>query len=429
VRRLSVPPLLPAVLSLALVVGAGGCSTGEPLVRPDFGTPRAEAADPVDDQYADFDAIQDLLDVRARALLRGDRRAFMATVDRGTTVRRRQSALFDNLQVLPVEKLYYGVERNAMVPDEVRGGGKTLRPPVVEHVQITGVNKRPVSNDVSMTFVQRGDRWLLGSEREDESFQSQSRPWYGARIETAGDSKLLVVTDRGAKVDADELLGQTRSALAAVTGVLDRQPTEPLLVDATTNGAATELSNSSGEDAAAVSYTTFASDRLGADYIGDAGQVVKANPDYVTQLVENDETLRHELTHYVLSGYGRSNPQWVTEGIAEYVGYQPGTLAQSYITDERLERLIDEREVRLTPPGRWGDEPELDYLSAEAFTEFLVARNGLEQYLEMMDLFERLARSRSVIYGEGIVDEVLKRIYGFEPGEVARGGFDLLQGL
>jgi hypothetical protein len=420
VRRLSVPRLLPALLALALVAG---CSSGEPLVKPDFSKARVKV-DRGDDQYADFDAVQDLLDVRARALLRGDRRRFMATVDRGTTLRRRQSALFDNLQVLPVENLYYGVERNAMVPD-----GKTLRPPVVEHVQLKGVNKRPVSNDVSMTFVQRGGRWLLGSEREDESFEAQSRPWYGARIETAGDSKLLVVTDRGAKVDADELLGETRSALAAVTGVLDRQPSEPLLVDATTNGAATELSNSSGEDAAAVSFTTYASDRLGEDFTGDAGEVVKANPEYVNQLVENDETLRHELTHYVLSGYGRSNPQWVTEGIAEYVGYQPGTLAQSYINDDRLERLIDKRAVELTSPGRWGDEPQLDYLSAEAFAEFLVTRNGLDQYVEMMDLFKKLARSRSAIYGEGILDEVLKRVYGLKAREVARGGFALLQGL
>lgn len=426
VHRVSGLRLLSALLGLTLVVG--GCSSPEPFVKPDFSKARVKMKGSGED--ADFKAISRLLDSRADAILRGDRKRFLATVDRSNSkLRRRQAALFDNLQVLPVTKIYYGVDRNALVADKIRGGGRTLRPPVIEHVQLKGVTKRPVANDVTMTFVYRKGTWVLGNEREDKLFEAQFRPWYGTRIETAGDSKLLVMTDEDADVDADELLGETRSALGAVTDVLDQPADEPLLVDATTNGTATELSNSSGEDAAAVSFTTYASDRLGEDYTGEAGAVVKANPDYVEQLVEDDATLRHELTHYVLDGYGRSNPQWVTEGIAEYVGYQPGTLADSYIDNTELERSIDDREVRLTPPGRWGDDPDLDYLSAEAFAEYLISGYGLDKYLEMMGLFKKIGRSRSIVYGEGIVDEVLKKVYGIGSAKVADGGFDLLQGL
>ena len=67
--------------------------------------------------------------------------------------------------------------------------------------------------------------------------------------------------------------------------------------------------------------------------------MVKANPGRVEQLVgDGGTTLRHELTHFVLDGYGDTNPQWVTEGIAEYVGYYPGLLADSVATDDRLLR-------------------------------------------------------------------------------------------
>ncbi|MFC5010288.1 hypothetical protein [Nocardioides plantarum] len=424
--------MLALLLPLTLVVGTAGCTVGDPLAKPDLGKAEVTttAAPGEKDPYAEFGAVQRVLDERARALLGGDRKRFLATVDRDNSkLRRRQAAMFDNLQVLPLTNVYYGVERTALLADPVRGGGHALRPVVVEHVQLRGVHQRPVSNDVTMTFVQRRGGWVLGNEREDPLFAAQFRPWYGTRIETAGDAALLVMTDEDAEVGADELLGQTRSALASVTGVLDQEPAAPLLVDATSNGAATEVSNASGEDAAAVSFTTFGSSRLGGDYTGVAGAVVKANPDYVSQLVEDDETLRHELTHYVLSGYGNSNPQWVTEGIAEYVGYRPGTLADSYIEDAGLERRIDEREVRLIPPGRWGDDPELDYLSAEAFAEFLISGYGLDDYLEMMDLFRRMGRSRSVVYGEGIVDDVLRRVYDLEADQVARGGFELLRGL
>lgn len=418
-----------ALVALTLLgTGLVGCSSGEPLVKPDFSKARVKVDRGVTD--ADFDAVQRVLDRRAKALLRGDKRAFLATVDpTDARLRRRQSAVFDNLQELPVSKVYYGVGRSGLVPDKVRGRALTLRPEIVEHVQLTGVNSRPVSNEVTMTFVRRGGRWLLGKEREDPSFEAQARPWYGGRIESAGDRRLLVLTDADAEVGADELLGTVRAALAAVTDVLDQEPRLPLLLDATTNGRAYELSNASGEDAGAVFFSTFASDRLGEDYTARAGAIVKANPDAVAQLVEDARTLRHELTHYVLDHSDDSAPQWATEGIAEWVGYQPGLLADSYITDKSLERKIDRRRVELTPPGRWGDDPEMDYLTAEAFTEFLITREGLSRYLDMMAEFRREERQRGNVYGEGTLDDVLKKVYDLTPREVAKGGFALLQGL
>lgn len=423
----------------ALVVS--GCSGGSGVRPgvPDGGGARGEAsatgsstraADPDEITSDDFAAVQDLLDVRAQALRRGNRKAFLATLDPGNArLRRSQEVFFDNLQDLPVDKLYYGLTESGLRPGEVRGDDPVLRPEVFEHVELSGVDELPVSNQVSITFVERGGRWLVGAENLDETFEAQSRPWYGARIEVAGDPDLLVLTDRDAAVGADALLDSTRSALADAADVLDEPDDRPLLVDATTNGLATQLSNSSGEDAGAVSFSVFATDPTGQEVTGLAGAVIKANPDFVQQLVEDSRTLRHELTHFLLDGYGGTNPQWVTEGIAEYVGYYPGLLSSSTLTDDRLLRQIRQREVELTPAGLWGNDPSLDYLTAEAFAEHLIQTYGLDKYREMMDVFKRRGRTSAIRYGEGIVEKVLRQVYGVSSDSVARGGFGLLEGL
>lgn len=424
----------PALVCAALLVS--GCSgiPGGPD-EPSTSSPATGSAStpPVDDDEiteSDFEAVAALLEKRAKALLRGDRRAFLTTLDPGNRrLRRTQERLFDNVQALPVDKLYYGFTNTGLVPAEVRGDDPTMRPPVHEHLELSGVFAAPVANQVSMTFVERGDRWLLGHEDVDETFEAQVRPWFGVPIEAAGDADLLVLTDRGADVGAEELLGSTREALAEAADVLDEDADRPLLVDATSNGLTFELSNASGEEAAAVSYTVGAKDRAGEEFRALAGSVVKANPTDVDALVDNDTTLRHELTHFLLDGYGDSNPQWVTEGIAEYVGYAPGLLRDSVARDDRLPRLIARRDVELTPSGLWGNDPRLDYLTAHAFAEHLITTYGLDRYREMMDVFKRRARTTPIVFGEGIVDEVLRQVYGVGSREVARAGFALLEGL
>lgn len=436
VRR-RVPAL--ALPLLCLLLAATGCSddaTGDPS-SPRSSTSRpGAAADPDAITSADFAAIGRLLDRRAEALVDGDRRRFLATLDPANArLERRQLVVFDNLQGLPIDKLFYGVGSSGLPPGEVadrRNGDDSdpvLRPQVYEHVELSLVMDRPVSNEVSMTFVERDGRWLLGSDLDGTDVQAfQSRPWYGGPIAGARDERLLVLTDEGADVSAQELLDKTSAALDDVADVLDLPGDQPILVDATSNGEPVQV-NQSSEEAGAVTQSLYATTRDGEDVTGLAGTLVKANPGNVQQLVEDDQTLRHELTHVVLDGYGNTNPLWSTEGIAEYVGAYPQLLADSFTDSASLLRDISRREVELTEAGDWGSDPELDYLSARAFTEYLVTRSGVARYLEMMATFRRLANRNRVILGQGLYDTVLERVYGLSAEEVAEGGFDLLEGL
>jgi hypothetical protein len=413
---------------LALALVAGGCSGAAPERSDPTSAPAAGRRDVTD---ADFAAIRELLDVRAKAVVTGDRDAFLATVDPQGPLRDEQEVFFDNLQDLDVQKLYYGLVDTGLVPEEVRGGEALVRPELYEHVQLRGVNQRPVANQVSITFVARDGRWYVGHEELDKTFEAQSRPWFGTRIDVAGDRDLLVLTDRGATVSADYLLDATRTALAGVADLLGVRADDPLLVDATTNGLPYQLSNASAEDAAAVAFGTYASSRTGTDYQGRAGSVVKANPKQVSYLVNDGVVLWHELTHFVLdTEYLDEMPQWASEGIAEYVGQYPDLLADSFAPNDELRDRLDDREVRLIPPGRWGDDPEVDYLYARAFAEYLVERYGMAKYVELLHAYVRIGRDdrfSSHLYGEGLDDEVLEDVYGTTPGTVARGGFALVR--
>jgi hypothetical protein len=397
-----------------VVAGLTGCSLAD-LGDRDGAMTKIGDRDPDEITEADFAAVQEVLDRRGRALRDGDRRAFLRTLDPGNRrLRQSQLVLFDNVQRLPVGRYFYGTTGYAFGPAKVRGGDPVLRPEAYEHVQLDGVFQRPVTNEVAITFVRRDGRWLVGDERRGPA---DSRPWFGTAIELARDDEVLVVTDRGSEVSAAELLSSTRAALVEVADVLDQDDQRPLLVDATSNGRPERLTATSKEEAAAVSFDALSRTRDGEEVRGVAGAVVKANPDAVDQLVESPRTLRHELVHYLLDGYGGTLPIWVSEGIAEYVAYYPGLLSRSTATTDRLRADIAARPVELTPTHAWGGDPDLDYLLAEASVEHLVQTYGLDRFFDFMAAFEEVGKR----YGEGHVDRLLQKLYGVGADEVARG--------
>ncbi len=417
-----------ARLAALLVLGsattlASGCSVVDGLGAlggPD--EPPTSVADPDAITESDVDAIEALLDRRARTLRTGDRAGFLATLDPGAKrLRRSQLAYFDNLQRLPVDRLAFGLTRTVRPPADVRGDDRTLRPVVWEHVQLAGITDKPVSNEVGVTFVDRDGQWLVGAERALPG----TRPWYGGRLEVARDDRVLVLTDQGADVGPEAVLDTARSALDDVAEVLGQPEDRSLLLDATTNGEAVPVAKGSAEEAAAISYDALSRTRLGERSRGVAVGVVKANPDDVDLLVDSDRTMRHELVHFLLDGYGRSLPLWVAEGIAEYVAYYPGLLATSVATTDDLRDELAARPVELTPQSRWGDQPSLDYLLAEACVEHLVQTYGLDRFYDLMDAFERADQP----YGQGRVRAVLREVYGLVPDELARESFDLVESL
>ncbi|MBS43118.1 MAG: hypothetical protein CMH83_08180 [Nocardioides sp.] len=413
--------LLSAAVVLAVAAGPVAACSGDGSATYD-----PSSAGGTDDHYrvtdADLDAFAEVMAARGQALSDGDREAFLATVDpdAGRAFRARETNLFDNLQSLPVVSVAYDVGRSGLSPDEIDGDDPTGRVQVVEQVRLEDALSRPVGNQVGTTFVQREGTWYVGAEGDLPSSSAQDRPWYGGLVSWSRSGPVLLLADADApsSQDAETLAPQVAEDLTGVADLLG-QEAPPVLVDATSNGEASELSNASGEFAGAITRPLYAAT---ADDLGrEAGILVKLNPDYIDQLVADRRTMRHELTHVVLRRYSGRVPTWMSEGIAEYVGTYPATVADDEPAWSTYVDLEARRPV-LVATGNWGRDPSGDYLLARAAAQYVVTRHGLDAYLDVMRTFAR----KAPLDTPDATSEVLQDVIGESGEEVGQGAYALL---
>lgn len=367
---------------------------------------------------ADADEIRVLMRQRAKALLEGDRRGFLATVDdRDPAVVAEQETFFDNVGKLPVSGLSYYVSASGRTPEAVPGGDPVVRPFIVEHLTLQASLRDRISSDTVITFVRRDGEWLLGRESLDDTVAV--RPWFGGPISVDQSNGFLVITDEAARPTAEAVGGDVADDLALVAAILDREPDDALVLDATSNGAAGEISEASGVEAAATTFSLLAGTRDFSDVRGVAGTAIKINPGRVESLVNDRVLLRHELTHLVLREYSGRVPVWMSEGIAEYVATLPRTVAQD--RQEGYAQSIDltERRRELVDTGNWGYDPAGDYLIARASVEDLVERDGIARFLALLDDVAEAGEPDT----EEATDRALRRVYGVGSAAVARAAF------
>jgi hypothetical protein len=415
-------------VTAVLLLGLLGCSsaTSEPDddPSPSEGSATTSASgeekfQPTEDDRA---AIRDLLDARAQALEDGDRKAFMATVDKADQkLVHQQQLVFDNLQQLPVVQVAYDVDDAAgWVPAKVKGDDPVFRPRVLEQVRLD-IDDLPVTNVLEDTFVRRESGWLLGAEsipgkyRDDDA---SSRPWGGGvPITSARSGRLIVVVDqdRGelAQEQAENLAGEMSGYIAFAADALGIEPAFDVLVDATTVGAATSMSTLEGEQAAAISRTVVNFGVKRGSRI--AGARIKVNPKNVDRVVSDEEIMRHELAHYLTRGRLAAAPSWVREGIAEWVSTAPASLDNLVFDPDALQHVLDARH-ELPTTGRWGIDPTVDYLVARAAVTRIVVSYGVAKVFELGAAYGRVEGDDPDVK----TGRVLRRVLGISEGELVR---------
>lgn len=404
-----------------LVLALSGCSahlarsTAENSPEPTYSTQI---------RPSDFAQIRSLLAARAKAVLAGDELAFMAAVDRqNSDFYQSQQVMFDNLQDLPVTSMSYDVGNSGLTNAPGIEGGPLLSPEIVEHVYFAGTDRRPVGNEISETFVKRDGRWLLASDSSDSS-QVQNvtaRPWAGPRISVATRGPLIVVTDASLPGGATHLADVVQSDIQFDAGVLQVPVNDKLLVDATAEGSVGRFDNE--ERVGAVTYAAAAMRDFRAT--GIAGLRVKVNPQIIRYLSFQPELLRHELTHFLMFGYTADNPKWLTEGLAEYVGHYPQGLPSEQMTPGQYVRLMH-RPRELTVSGLFGQDPDTDYPLAMACVTYLVQHGGIGRLKTLMAAY---AAYQDQPFEDEHTAQVLKKVYGMTPSQVAHGAFTLLADL
>ena len=190
----------------------------------------------------DREEIRTLLKTRANALERGDRQAFLATVDPADDeLVKQQTTLFDNLQLLPVESVSYSVDDGAGYPT-ARVEGATPSSARGDRASRLDVDTRPVSNTLEDTFVRRDEGWLLGAESVPGVPRRRR-----AAVEAVGgvgadrgrpSGRLLVLTDRDGDVAPQPLADDIADDIRFDAEALGIAPSYDVLVDATTVGDA-----------------------------------------------------------------------------------------------------------------------------------------------------------------------------------------------
>ena len=384
-------------------------------------TPGRQAPEgPYELTAADADEIRLLMDERAQAVLAGDREAFVSTIDDyDVDLVAEQATVFDNLQRLPITDLTYDVGSRTGDPESIPGGDPLARPSVVEHLGMAGVLDHPIRTRQLITFVRREGAWVVGRESPAPSPSPFALPWTGGPIEVDRSQGFLVVADEGARPRATAIATELAADLARVADVLDRDVDDALIVDATSYGRPILLSERSRIEARAVTYPLPAGDDTPT---GRAGTAIKINPDRVAEILGDRTVMRHELTHLLVPGE-EALPIWMTEGIAEYVGTLPATVAEDRESGYARKIDLSDRRPRLVDTKSWGDDPPGDYLVARASVEYLVERDGVDRFLDMLDALESADQPDTA----RTTDRALRQFYGIGSRAVARAAFAKLR--
>jgi len=338
---------------LHLHVGSARAPQAAGTALPGMGsTPRAASSVPtVDVQSARISAAQDLLSARAEAVKAQSKSAWMATVDLpGSPFGRRQSVAFDNLIKLPLGQFSYGTVRLAPALAAARVqkvGPKAWVATVSGTYSLAGYDRAPRSFEASYTLVQRPGGWRIADDADGAtSLQVWDLP--GLRV-IRGRSAVVIGNAPEARMRDYDAIAD--SAIRRVTGVwgTDWNAHVVIVTPATTEEFAGLLLRSADDGLDQVAAITQGEIDPGQPAQGDR---VVINPKAFTALQRNGRrvVITHELTHVATrSSTTRPVPIWLSEGMADYVGYSGLDLPRARVASELLTLVRQGKGPRALP--------------------------------------------------------------------------------
>jgi hypothetical protein len=301
-----------------------------------------------DEQSARNTAVQGLLSSRAQAVSARNKEAWMATVDRpGSAFGRRQATAFDNLLKLPLSSFTYGtVSWPTVRPDPGfaasparQMGPKVSVALVPGSYSLTGFDRSPRPFEATYTLVQRPGGWRIA---DDTGAAKPVQLWDLPGLKVLRSRSGIVIgnapqermRDYGAIADA---------AVRRVSGVWGTGWNVHVVVvtPSTAEEFAGLLSGSADKDLDPTALGQVAAATQGGIEQGHQaqGDQIVINPKAFTALQPDGRRMvvTHELTHVAArSSTTRAVPTWLSEGMADYVGYSGLDLPREWVTSELL---------------------------------------------------------------------------------------------
>lgn len=342
-------------LSVGLVVGIAGHLSGNLDLPGPVGILRQSAPGTqagtdgkaatslprVDSQTAGLAAVQGLLSARAAAVKSRNKRSWMGTVDLpGSAFRARQSVAFDNLVRLPLGEFSYGAVRLAPALSAARArqvGPRALAATVTGTYSLAGFDRSAQSFEATYTVVQRPGGWRIADDA-DGSTPLQMWDLPGLRVLRG---KTGIVIGNAPQSRMREYSTIADSAVRRVSGLWGTEWSSHVVVvtPSTTEQFAGLLSRPTDEGLDQVAAITQGVIKPGRRAQGDR---VVINPKAFTALRPSGRrvVITHELTHVATRSSTTSPvPIWLTEGLADYVGYSGLDLPRERVAGELL-RLV-----------------------------------------------------------------------------------------
>ena len=271
-----------------------------------------------------------LLTSRSSALLRHDRAAFLATVDRRRgSFYRSQAALFDRMVTVPFASFSYSVS------DPLRDVGsdqarQRYSPTVVSMFPVEasfgfrGQDASPFVAHYFYTFAVTASGWrIAGQDDVPKPLQSDVEIWDAGPVQTVSTSRTLVVFHPGGADLARRLLAVAERGYAQVAASWSSNWDKKvvILVPRDQREAQRLVRSRDLSDVAAVTSSAIEAGplhRLLGNRIIVNTSLVKGYRTLDLQVV-----LTHEMTHVATRGIGVGVPLYLVEGFADYTALRP----------------------------------------------------------------------------------------------------------
>ena len=403
--------------NLDLHGGSAGVPQATSTARPGVDS-RTQAASPlptVDEASARMAAAQDLLSARAAAVKARNKRAWMATVDLpGSSFGGRQSGVFDNLMKLPLGQFSYGTPQLAPALADARAqrvGPKAWVATVFGTYSLAGYDRGPRSFEATFTLVQRPGGWRIADDTDGAgALQMWDLP--GLRV-LRGTFAMVIGNAPEARMRDYEAIADSAVRRVKGTWGTDWNAHVVLLTPSTTEEFADLLLRSVDEGLDQVAAITQGEIDPGQRAQGDR---VVINPKAFNALQRNGRrvVITHELTHVATrSSTTRPVPIWLSEGMADYVGYSGLDLPRARVASELLTQV------------RRGKGPK----ALPAVADFDPARTKIApsysaSWLAVSRLVDLYGQARVVSFYRAVAGQLsVDRSVQFDPDAVAEQAF------
>ncbi len=285
------------------------------------------------------DAVADLVAQRARALTRRDGQAWLATLSDPTgPFARRQGVVFEQMLALPI--VDYGQRGVEIAPALTAARAEAVGPDawlstVHQSYRLDGYDRAPHTYDASYTVVRTPAGWRFA---DDTDGASQAQPWdLPAMTVLRSPTTLVVGNAPTAQLRADLEMGE--AAHARVAAVWGSALPGVLVVPATVDELTAQLQRSSTAGLDQVAGVTNGPLTTGTPATADR---VYLNPQALARLTPDGRrvVITHELTHVTVRGTTTQPvPVWLSEGFADYVGFQGVALPPRTVAADLLAKV------------------------------------------------------------------------------------------